>query len=90
MTANPPPTLLQMEAPLLVEGPADVAAAAAAGARRVALKGSDSQIEDILNSMLPPRCASGTSIHQAVGANRRAALAERKGCCHANAGLHRG
>lgn len=57
MTAqpDPPPSLLSYEAPLLASGPAAVAQAAAAGARRLALKGADAGLEDILNSMLPPR-----------------------------------
>ncbi len=55
MAAEVPPTLLQMEPPLLVDGPAEAAAAAAEAAKRVAQKGAASQMEDIINSILPPR-----------------------------------
>jgi hypothetical protein len=54
--ADPPPSLLSFEAPLLASGPAAVAQAAAVGARRLALKGAEAGLEDIINSMLPPRC----------------------------------
>lgn len=53
--ADPPASLVGYEPPLLVSGPAEVAAAAAASAKRVALRGAASDIEDIINSILPPR-----------------------------------
>lgn len=52
---DPPPTLVHMDAALVVDGPADATAAAAAAVRRVAIKGADSHIDDIVNSVLPPR-----------------------------------
>ncbi len=54
MAAEPPPTLLQMEPALLADGPAD-AHLATANAKRAAAKGAGSQLEDIINSILPPR-----------------------------------
>lgn len=57
MAAEPPPTLLLHDPPLLVEGPAEVAALAAEAAKRVAARGTSSMLEDIINSILPPRCA---------------------------------
>lgn len=54
--AEVPPTLVHMDPPLLVEGPPEVAAAAAAlSAKRVGLKGTDAGLDDIVNSILPPR-----------------------------------
>jgi hypothetical protein len=56
--ADAPPTLLRMDAPILVEGAssaADATSASLAAARRVAARGADSALEDIVNSMLPPR-----------------------------------
>ena len=55
MSADVPPTLVAHEPPMLVEGPAEVAAAASLSAKKVVMKGSLSQLEDILNSVLPPR-----------------------------------
>jgi hypothetical protein len=55
---DPPATLLSMEPPLLMEGPAEAAAAAAEVAKRAASRGAaGAPIEDIINSILPPRCA---------------------------------
>lgn len=53
--ADPPATLITYEPPLLVSGPAEVVAAAAESAKRVAQRGPASDIEDIVNSILPPR-----------------------------------
>lgn len=51
-----PPTLVRMDPPLLLEGPPEIAsAAAAAAARRVAVHGAEAGIDDIINSILPPR-----------------------------------
>lgn len=64
MSAEPPPSLLFNDPPLLVDGPSEVAEAAAAAAKRVAQKGAGSHIDDIINSILPPRMweqADGTT-----------------------------
>jgi hypothetical protein len=54
-TADPPPTLIFFEPPLLVEGGTPELAAAAAAASKKAAKGAVAEIEDVLNSVLPPR-----------------------------------
>jgi dynein light intermediate chain, axonemal len=51
-----PPTLVRMEAPTMVDGPAELAATV--GSRRPGQPGkgaSDPVMEDIVNSILPPR-----------------------------------
>jgi dynein light intermediate chain len=53
--AAPPPTLLFLDPPLLVDGPAEAAAAAAAAAKKAGTKGAAAHVEDIINSVLPPR-----------------------------------
>ena len=53
--ADIPATLISYEPPLLVSGPAEVVAAAAESAKRVAQRGPASDVEDIVNSILPPR-----------------------------------
>ncbi|RYG43444.1 hypothetical protein EON68_00415 [archaeon] len=57
MATEIPPTLVRMDAPLLVEGPPELAstAAAAAAAKKVGTRGADAAMEDIINSLLPPR-----------------------------------
>lgn len=62
--AAPPPTLLFLDPPLLVDGPAEAAAAAANAAKRAGAKGAAAHVEDIINSILPPRMweqADGTT-----------------------------
>ena len=62
--AAPPPTLLFYDPPLLVDGPAEAAAAAAAAAKKAGARGAAAHIEDIINSVLPPRMweqADGTT-----------------------------
>ena len=53
--ADPPATLVTYEPPLLVSGPAEVVAAAAESAKRFAQRGASSDVDDIVNSLLPPR-----------------------------------
>ena len=54
-TADPPPTLIFYEPPLLVDGgSAELAALAAASAMR-AKKSAQSTLDDVVNSILPPR-----------------------------------
>ena len=54
-TADPPPTLIFYEPPLLVEGGSAELAALAAGSKRAAgAKGAQS-LDDVINSILPPR-----------------------------------
>ena len=68
-TADPPPTLIFFEPPLLVEGGTPELAAAAAAATKKAGKGAVAEIDDVLNSILPPRLwqqADGTSWVQYV------------------------
>jgi hypothetical protein len=49
--AHVPPTLVRMEAPVLVEGPPELMAAS----RRHPGKATDPTLDDIVNSILPPR-----------------------------------
>ena len=53
-TADPPASLIFYEPPLVVEGSPELAALAAAGSKRVA-KGAVTGIDDVINSILPPR-----------------------------------
>lgn len=55
MSADPPPSLLSYDPPMLVEGPAAVAALAAKSAKKAVSKGALTALEDIVNSILPPR-----------------------------------
>ncbi len=53
--ADPPPTLLFFDAPLQVgEGAGTDASAVSAAAKTAAKVASD--LEDVINSILPPRC----------------------------------
>lgn len=55
-TADPPPTLIFYEPPLLVDGGSpELAALAAAGAKRAQQRGALSSVDDVINSILPPR-----------------------------------
>jgi len=54
LTADPPASLIFYEPPLVVDGSSQLAALAAAGSKRVA-KGAVSEIDDVINSILPPR-----------------------------------
>jgi hypothetical protein len=54
-TPDCPPTLIFFEPPLLVEGGTPELAASAAAASKKASKGSVGELDDVLNSVLPPR-----------------------------------
>ena len=63
-TADPPPTLIFYEPPLLVDGGSAELAALAAGGSKRAQKGAVASMDDVINSILPPRMwsqADGTS-----------------------------
>jgi hypothetical protein len=57
VTASPPPTLIFYEPPLLVDGGSpELAALAAAGSQaKKSLKGTVANLDDVVNSILPPR-----------------------------------
>lgn len=55
MAAEAPPTLLSYEPPLLVEGPEEVRLIQAEVLKRVSARGTAAQINDVVNSILPPR-----------------------------------
>lgn len=56
MAADPPPHLLSFESPLFLHGTAEASTAAAnTTTKRINTKNNASQLEDIINSILPPR-----------------------------------
>ena len=55
VTADPPPTLIFFEPPLLIEGGTPELAASAAAASKRASKSAVDNLDDVLNSILPPR-----------------------------------